>query len=62
MSLDFAARLGNTFVGAFGPSRPTPARDATLPRHGLARRAAKALFQLPARFLAALERRQRERD
>ncbi|MEZ5865511.1 MAG: hypothetical protein R3D25_16125 [Geminicoccaceae bacterium] len=62
MSLNFAAQLGNTFVGAFGPSRPTLALAPALPREGLARRAARALFQLPARLLAGLERRQRERD
>lgn len=60
MSLNFAASLGNTFVGAFGPSRPTVA--PALPRLGLVRRVARTLFQLPARFLAALERRQKERD
>jgi hypothetical protein len=62
MSLDFAARLGNTFVGAFGPSRRTLAADPALPHGGLARRAVLALFRLPARFVAALDRRQRERD
>ncbi|MEZ5860600.1 MAG: hypothetical protein R3D28_16755 [Geminicoccaceae bacterium] len=61
MSLNFAAQLGNTFVGAFGPSRPTLALVPALPREGLAPRGARAL---PAAGppLAGLERRQRERD
>jgi hypothetical protein len=62
MTIDLAARLGNTFISAVTPPVPAMPLTATVRQPGLWRRLARAVFQAPGRFMARLARRQAERD
>lgn len=62
MSTDIASRLGSTLIGAVTPSPANARFVARDERPSVARRLLTALFLMPGRFVAWLERRQAARD
>lgn len=60
MSITLATRIGNTLVGAVNPSAPAATVVQQAGKRGS--RLVAMLFDAPRRFLARLDRRQRERD
>lgn len=62
MTTDLALRLGNTFIGAVTSPAAPVGFTRTADQPGFWRKLGSALFRAPARILAALDRRQAERD
>lgn len=62
MTTDIASRLGSTLIGAVNQSPANARFVAQDGRPSVARRLLTALFLLPGRFIARLERQQAARD